>query len=153
MRAIHKDPAGNLWIGTTAGLSKWDREAGLFTNYTLDPDTLSDISGIAEDQNGMLWLGTWGVGLIRFDPETGQFRQYLHKPSTPNSLASNRVGRVFFDRFGTLWFGTDTQMLSRLLPEDQRVGHFTNFELEQGSQPAFESGRDFAFLDHNDKAR
>lgn len=145
--AIYQDQAGILWIGTNDRLNKLDRDAGLFTEYSFDPDTSSFISGIAEAQNGMLWLGIWGNGLIKFDPETGQFRKYRHDPSTPGSLPSNLVGRVYFDRFGTLWFGTDTQALTRLLPEGQETGRFTNFELEFASPKAFENGMDFAFLE------
>jgi len=152
VRAIHDDRIGDLWIGTEAGLNKLDRASGVATKYTFGPDTLSIVgpnvvTGIAEDENGILWLGTWGGGLIRFDPQTGQFHQYRHEPTNPNSLASNRVGRVFFDSFGTLWLGTAGQVLSRLLSEDQHPGRFTHFKPAPENKISLENHMAFAFLE------
>ncbi len=108
VQAIHEDRTGALWLGTEYGLNKLDRDTGIFTKYTFDSDTTgvvgaNVVSGIAEDSSGRLWLGTRGGGLIRFDPQTGEYRQYRHEPADSNSLASDQIGRVFLTalaRFG-----------------------------------------------------
>jgi len=51
-------------------------------------------------------LGTASSGLLRFDPETGQFTMYQHDMDRPGTLSNNRVNSVHFDRSGTMWIGT-----------------------------------------------
>lgn len=152
VRGIHEDQEGALWIGTQFGLNKWNRTTGIFTRYTFSSETTgiagaNVITGIAEDNHGNLWLGTRGGGLIKFDPPTGDFRQFRHKPANPNSLASDWIGRVYFDSFGTLWVGTSGQIFSRLFPEDQSVGLFTHFNPQPDYKGELTSEIGFAFLE------
>jgi hypothetical protein len=54
---------------------------GTFINYMNDPadsTTIShdEIRSIYEDSGGLLWIGTNGGGLNRFNPLTGDFRRY-----------------------------------------------------------------------------
>jgi ligand-binding sensor domain-containing protein len=152
VQAIHEDRDGTLWVGTEYGLTKWNYDTGACTNYTFSPDTWGIIGanlicGIAQDYGGQLWLGTWGGGLVRFDPQTGEYRQFRHEPGEVNSLANDEVGRVFFDTFGTLWLGTTGQVLSRLLPEDQNTGRFTHFTPQPLGKANRNNKMGFAFLE------
>ena len=65
-----------LWVSTAAGLNRWDRRAGTFTFYQIDPQ-LPDIITYAlhEDAAGMLWLGT-DMGLYRAVPAAGDKMDY-----------------------------------------------------------------------------
>src|SRR5688572_27308226 len=65
VRALHEDAEGNLWIGTTAGLSCWHN--GAMSTWTTAHGLLSDaILQILEDGAGRLWLGT-RAGIMRVD--------------------------------------------------------------------------------------
>ena len=62
--------------------------------------------GMALDHRGILWIGTYDSGLLRFDPETEEFRQYDHDPADQGSLPDNRVLAVCEGDSGVLWVGT-----------------------------------------------
>lgn len=56
---------------------------------------------IHEDGNGIMWFGTKGWGVIRYDGDTVV---YL---STEQGIAGNDVRDIVEDKDGTLWMGTD----------------------------------------------
>ena len=63
VRALCLDASGVLWIGTTAGLVRWDNERrSLFTTAQGLAD--NTIQQIVDDDNGHLWLGS-RHGLMR----------------------------------------------------------------------------------------
>ena len=55
---------------------------------------------MAEDQDGNLWFGMNGEGVVKFDGES--FTTY----TTKDGLAGNDVRSVYADRRGRMWFGT-----------------------------------------------
>ena len=48
-----------------------------------------------EDRQGNLWIGSPGVGLLRFDRQKRSFVRYRHDPADPNSLAEENVMTLF----------------------------------------------------------
>ncbi len=76
----------------------------------------------------MLWVGTQGEGVSRFDPRTKQFTVYRHKSDDPQSLSNDRVSAIREDRHGRLWIGTDNGL--NLL--DRNRGTVTVFTTREG---------------------
>jgi two-component system sensor histidine kinase ChiS len=136
VRSIYEDRSGALWIGTnTGGLDRLDREgapgagAEQFTHYQNDPDdphSLSNdnVQSIYEDRAGVLWVGTLGGGLNRFDREAEQFTHYQNDPNDPHSLSNNSVSSIYEDQAGVLWVGTNGGGLDRL---DRETGYFIHY--------------------------
>ena len=134
--AIYEDREDRLWIGTDGGgLNRWNRETGEFSSISSDPKdpknpkSLSDnrVSAIYEDSDGLLWIGTDGGGLNRFDRDAEQFSRYTSDPKNtkdPKSLSDNRVSAIYEDRQGFLWIGTDGGGLNRF---DRETGEFTRY--------------------------
>jgi ligand-binding sensor domain-containing protein len=110
---IYADKKGFIWIGhSTAGLDKLDPSTGIFTHYRhleTDSTTLSCdfVRAIAEDHNGMVWVGT-DSGLNQLDPKTGKFMRYMNNPADKESLSWNNVRVVYVDHQGIIWVGTGT---------------------------------------------
>lgn len=59
-----------------------------------------EITALAIDQEGSIWLGTFNAGLHRLKPAL--FTMF----SEPEGLASTRVSTVYEDRSGAIWAGT-----------------------------------------------
>jgi len=136
LHVIHRAEDGVLWLGTSTGLLCYDRRAGtgsrwkVFTNDPKDPASLSTdivyaIQGDAVDRD-VLWVGTNGGGLNKFDKRTGKVQRY----STKDGLPNNVVYGILADDDGLLWMSTN-RGLSRF---DPRNGTFRNYDASDGLQ-------------------
>ncbi len=139
IQRIYEDRAGRLWIGTLAGLHRFDRTGRRFVRYPQepgDPDGLATEAfyAIHQDRAGDLWFGSLPGGLYRLAsgmPEGGggRFEHYRHDPADRASLSSRSVASIFEDRSGVLWVGTFGAGLNRLAPaapgeERRRFTHY-----------------------------
>ncbi|MEM7350463.1 MAG: two-component regulator propeller domain-containing protein, partial [Acidobacteriota bacterium] len=73
---IHQDARGFLWLATSNELQRYDGYQ--FRTYSHDPDdpeslSIDEVMRILESRDGMLWFGTRGGGLNRFDPLQERF--------------------------------------------------------------------------------
>lgn len=84
----------------------------------------SQVSALALDQDGYLWVGTRD-GLARFDGE--RFRLWQHAPDDPGSLPGNAVQSLLVDAQNRLWVGTEGSGLAML---DARRERFTRFAFD-----------------------
>jgi PAS domain S-box-containing protein len=106
---ILQDKRGFMWFGTQYGLSRYDGHTFKLYDYNpKNPNSLSHnlVISLFEDDSGMLWVGTWGGGLNRFDRKTEKFKIYKNNPEDPNSLSNNNVWTIYEDKKGILWVGT-----------------------------------------------
>ncbi|MFA4917594.1 MAG: two-component regulator propeller domain-containing protein, partial [Syntrophales bacterium] len=117
VQSVLIDREGNYWIGTFGGgLNKVRKEDVVqnkikFERYTYnadDPFSISDnrVYTIYEDSEGVLWIGTFGGGLNKFDKSTGHFISYKNLPGDRTSLSDNRVMAIHEDGSKNLWIGT-----------------------------------------------
>lgn len=114
IQAIYAAKDSSMWIGAFGGgLNKavpslnGDIEFVKFINDSGDPYSLSDnrVYSIYEDSEGIMWIGTFGGGLNKFDRKTGKFFAYKTNED-PSSLSDNKVCAVYEDKYGNFWIGT-----------------------------------------------
>ena len=104
--AIAEDDAGDIWIGTQAGVVRYDgqnwtvyntQNSGLLSNWVLK---------IFKDNSGNMWFGTWGStaaacgGVTKFDGTS-----WTTFTTSNSGLATNCVGAIGQDNEGSMWFG------------------------------------------------
>jgi ligand-binding sensor domain-containing protein len=59
MRSVFQDSRGDIWIGTTVGLSRWSQ--GRITNYgEAEGLPLTSVSAVGEDRDGIVWAAAGG---------------------------------------------------------------------------------------------
>ena len=118
IQVIFNDSKGNLWLGTGAGLSLYNRKTDSFTNFQHDPENPKSIgnnkiqSCMLEDHQGNLWFGSWG-GLIKMSG-LGVFTTYKQDKNKPGSLSNDRVISLCLAKDGTLWIGTHNGGLNKM---------------------------------------
>ena len=124
------DHTGNLWVGTGDGLDLFDPDRQSFQVYKLESGVRlkQGYDRIAEDENGMLWLGTVASGLHRFDPATRRFTVYKSDPNDPTALRDDTVPAVYVASTHLVWIGTQNG-LNRF---DPATGKFAAYDSHDG---------------------
>lgn len=74
-----------------------------------NPGTLSSnaVYAIYEDELSKLWIGTLRGGIDVIDAKKNQFKTYVHKPYTNNSLVNDFTFSFCEDKDKRVWIGTD----------------------------------------------
>lgn len=124
--ALAQDRQGFLWIGTQAGLVRFDGSRfEVFRSNPEDPATLggSYVRSLLPSRDGRLWVGTFSGGLSVYDPARESFTRYRNDPQNPASLAHDRVEALAEDRSGRIWAATN-EGVDRLDPRSGRIDHF-----------------------------
>ncbi len=108
IRSFYEDQNGILWVGSLTGLYTWDRDRKGFTRYHFQNPVWNEtrISLIDQAGEGQIWLGTYGNGLLNFDPRSGQVQQFKHQPGDSSSLSDNSILSVLTMPDGQVWVGT-----------------------------------------------
>lgn len=98
VKSLFFDKNNTLWIGTSAGL--WKYENSEFTEYqTKDGLIDNQVHCITQTKDNSIWFGTAG-GLSRL--KNGKFENF----TTENGLSNNFVREIYEDVDGTIWLGT-----------------------------------------------
>ncbi|MCM5528248.1 two-component regulator propeller domain-containing protein [Parasegetibacter sp. NRK P23] len=125
---IHETRSGEIFIGTRQGLYRF-LESGQQFEAVKQVAENAFIHSITEDKHGVLWIGTLGNGLFRYDPVNNETINYLHHAKQKKSLPGNSVTTGFQASDGTLWFGTEGGGLCRFNEKDQS---FTTITTKEG---------------------
>lgn len=65
------DKKGDLWVGTTGGLTIYSVAEKRFLNFN-NEQVNSNIVSLYQDVNDIVWIGTWSKGLAMFNPRSTQ---------------------------------------------------------------------------------
>jgi ligand-binding sensor domain-containing protein/signal transduction histidine kinase/DNA-binding response OmpR family regulator len=123
--SLYRTKKGEILAGTWYGLFKYNRKED---NFTAMPFFNSHIQCIHEDENGTLWVGTYGNGVYFLNKEKNIKGRMSYQPGKANSLINNYVNNLFEDKQKNLWFCTE-RGLSYF---DRRTGIVKNFTIEDG---------------------
>ena len=104
--------AGELWVGTEAGISIHDRSTDSFKNLRHNPNDPNSISSdrvkvLFQDSARNIWVGTINAGVNRIDAATGQVHRYAFDEDDPTSIPDDAVLSITEDRQGRVWIGFD----------------------------------------------
>lgn len=124
--SICRTAAGDILIGTTSGLVKYNRETDDFTRV---PQLDMFIYDVQEDYDGNLWVATYADGLYCYDVRRKSWRHYLPDADDPASLAYDKVISIFEDSKKHLWFMTLGGGCCLYHPETDK---FTRYDIDKG---------------------
>lgn len=116
VNSLYCDKEKTIWAGTgDDGLCMIDKKkytaSKLYKHNPADPTSIAgnNVWCITQDSKGYLWIGIYGKGLCRLDPQKEEFitlSSDFNQPSYQNRLCNNWVFVVYADSDNQLWIGT-----------------------------------------------
>jgi serine phosphatase RsbU (regulator of sigma subunit)/streptogramin lyase len=64
------------------------------------------IRSILSDNRKIIWIGTLGLGLIRWDRQKNTCHIYQNNPENQQTISHNDIHSLYQDRSGVIWVGT-----------------------------------------------
>jgi len=115
-----EDHRGRIWIGTSNGIERFDRDSGQFKHLSIQANqanSLGPVSSLLEDSKGTIWIcGVHGLGRMEINADdTIIFKVYA---------TSSMVDGALEDQHGSIWISTDAG-ISRLNPVTEEFKHYT----------------------------
>ncbi len=106
VHALAANGARQLWLATQRGVFAYDPIDGSLTDFTHEPAQLKSFISVFEDRAGVLWMGSLGYWLFRYDLNKERFAHYRHFDDDPHSLANNLIFNLLETRDRHLWIAT-----------------------------------------------
>lgn len=136
--AFHEDKKGRMWIATfSGGLALAEKKNGSyqFRHFLNNSYNQKRTRVIAEDQNGMFWVGT-NNGIYIFHPDSIIIdpENYIECNFQNGKLPNNEVKCLFLDRQNRMWIGTSGAGICVCEPttDYQKELFFKNYNIKEG---------------------
>jgi ligand-binding sensor domain-containing protein len=113
--ALAEDNSGNLWIGSYAGVSKYDGKS--FTTFSVMQGLISHgVGSIEKDEHGNLWIASISKGLSQYDGTS------FTLITETEGLSHDRLWSMTLDSRGNVWIGTGAGGVD--LYDGRNIRHF-----------------------------
>jgi ligand-binding sensor domain-containing protein/serine phosphatase RsbU (regulator of sigma subunit) len=122
---VHKE---NIWISSReSGLSIYDVKTNLFTSFNeINHASNKLIADFLFDNYSGIYIATRDSGLIYSNLDGNIQKKYTQNEIIPNHISSNKLKRLWLDRSGVLWIGTQFDGISYLNTNAKKLNHYTS---------------------------
>jgi ligand-binding sensor domain-containing protein len=120
VQAFLEDENDIVWIGSSKGLNQFDRR-----NNTFKLIIPGAILSVSQDQQGLLWIGQWYKGLIKYNPQTKEQVNYTSISSDTTSIGINNIFTTYIDSENNVWICTWNGGLSLYNRETDNFTRYT----------------------------
>lgn len=122
---IQEKDTRQMWIGTRMGLYQLDKESGIYQYVDL-PIESPYICALYQRDDGILYIGTRGAGLLVYDINK---KKFIHQYRTENcALISDNIYTILPRQDGSLLMGTE----NGITIYSPKAHSFRNWTKEQG---------------------
>lgn len=124
IHTIFKDRDNQIWFGTFRGLCTYNYKKGEFETIELprQANTIPNVPvrGIAQTDDGTLWLALSGGGMAQLNTKTNDVKYYRTNKYANNSLGSDGSNCIALDRDGNIWIGSEDNGISIFDPKEKK---------------------------------
>ncbi|WP_175403975.1 hybrid sensor histidine kinase/response regulator transcription factor [Mucilaginibacter sp. PPCGB 2223] len=133
--SLGEDIQGRIWVGTNgAGVTIIDPATGKKQRMVPFPHSEDEIKlpvngyirDFRQDQDGCMWIASYGAGLTRYHPQSGKFDTY--NPQT-TGFPFDHILSMLIDEQNNVWVGTGGDGLFKI---DLRTNKITAYTAKNG---------------------
>ncbi len=133
VRSVFQDRNGRIWIGTLNGINLYIPEKNSIINSNTFQVLKSEvILTIAEDDDGLIWVGTFSEGIFLMNPESGIIIKYRNPFDENKSLDRSNIYDIIPAGNNIIWIGT-TGGLYRISKETGSLRRYTSLNSDLSS--------------------
>lgn len=144
--SLCRDSRGFIWIGTQAGLNRYDGYSTVtYYNDTANNTSLShdNVYSIFEDSKKQIWVATHS-GLCLFNRKTESFKVYKFVRPDEKKISTRPVFQITEDQLGNIWVGLGKSGGFRMI--DQKGSSHISYKVQNSPDSnAFNTITDLAF--------
>ena len=122
VNAVYQDSKGEWCIGTSEyGLNRADSAFSSFEDYRPFNSRFGhpSVTSVCSDSDGLLWIGTWGHGVVAVDTGTDRIVRHLVTPAI-HEQALKYVTMILYDHVNDLlWISTNQGLLVYDISDDR----------------------------------
>ena len=133
-RSIAEDKNGNIWFGTTKGISIWNPKNNTWKQIpeiTPNKNREDDIVLALEPDNEYMWAGTYNRGLFKINIDNFNATAYTH--DTNDIIDLEKIYTVFKDSKNNIWFGGIDGSLT-VIRQNNRVDEYPIYQIKHISE-------------------
>lgn len=120
-----KDRSGRKWLGSFLGVYLYDAASDRFRR--VEELGRYFIYDIKEDHKGNIWFAAMQLGVIRYNPVSGEIVRFAHDRNDKQSVSAKIIG-IFEDSRQRLWFTSEGEGFCRFDPQTETFIHYTTQE-------------------------
>jgi ligand-binding sensor domain-containing protein len=111
VQCILQDNTGIVWIGTSAGLNRYDGSSFISYSVLSSPALTNNVvTALMQDESGYIWIGTEnGLNILHLKSNTIQ--QFIHNDAKPGSIPTGPIRVIQKMRDGSTWILSDKWMI------------------------------------------
>lgn len=103
--SLYKTRSGDIYVGTTNGLNKYNPSEDNFTRII--SDSISFVYDIKEDSYQNLWIAMYNNGVARYNPGTHRWRYYSNIMDEKDPIVNSKLTGIHIDNQKRLWFSSE----------------------------------------------
>jgi signal transduction histidine kinase/ligand-binding sensor domain-containing protein/DNA-binding response OmpR family regulator len=126
---------GSIWGATNKGLVHFVNGEQLKINHRYRREEGESSKSLSHnqlrslfcDRTGVIWIGTYGGGINKFDPMIKKIK-HIKSTRSSTSLKGNKIRSIFEDSNGTLWFGSDGEGMNQRIDKGNSYSNFVKYD-------------------------
>ncbi len=129
--SMYRDNRGVFWLGPTGKpghIFFFNEITSQWKSVAHPPGypngiALGGSSNFVNDEEGRLWIGTATAGLLQFEKDGTDLRQFIPGSKLSMDLFYEKVSSLFVDRSGLIWVGYDGSGVVKINPHRNKFEH------------------------------
>lgn len=118
-----KTADGTIFAGSASGLYLFNRETSSFRLVDNLPAGCF-IHALSETSDGIIWIGTYGRGLYKYNVSSATCTQVLSEKGDYENLKNEYITSIYEDNNHNIWFTTEGSGFSYIEPATQSIIRF-----------------------------